>query len=98
MQGVVRRSIGHVQEKGPVLSAVLVQVSKGVIGERVGGVEVLIFGCVGLDDPVVDGKCGIVIQKFFTGLFFTGSLQTRVKEVAASVNEAVIAVETPFDG
>ena len=97
-RGLVRRSIGHVEKERAIFPPVLVQVSKGVIGERISSVEIFIFGCVGLDDPVVDGKCGIVVRKFFTGPFFTGSLQTRVKEVTAPIDEAVIAVETPFDG
>ena len=98
VQGIVRRSIGHVEKERSIFPPVLVQVSKGVIGERISSVEFFVLGCIGLDDPVVDGKCGIVVRKFFTGLFFTGSLQTRVKEVTAPIDEAVIAVETPFDG
>ena len=92
------RGVAHIEEEGTLIPTVLVQIAEGVIREGVRRVEILVFGRVGLDDSVVDGEGGIVAGRLLAGLLFAGAFQPRVEEVAASVDEAVVAVEPSLDG
>jgi len=90
LQGEVRGRIGQVEKEGFFMQVRFIQPPQGPVGEGVGGIEVAIFGSVGMVGRLVVAP---VTVPFPGRSRFPLALNSGIPEIGASIPQAVVMVK-----